>query len=177
MIIFIEITTFLFGVLICPILAFLTLYKVLKSERYKLGKISLIIICTIFSCFYWYEVQPNEQIIDDNIPIVQAKNLSDKEIVDILIHKKLECYKNRRLFNKDKILDYEINRISDPIKNIEPTTNRNVYYSISYSLKVINSYWNTRNGFAKGLWIKNKSDYYELKKKDDAYTLEYVGGL
>ena len=24
---------------------------------------------------------------------------------------------------------------------------------------------------------KIKSDYYELKKKDDAYTLEYVGGL
>lgn len=51
MIIFIEITTFLFGVLICPILAFLTLYKVLKSERYKLRKISLIIICTIFPAF------------------------------------------------------------------------------------------------------------------------------
>ena len=31
MIIFIEITTFLFGVLICPILAFLTLYKTYKQ--------------------------------------------------------------------------------------------------------------------------------------------------
>jgi len=177
MIAFIEITTFLFGVLICPILALVTLYKIIKSKRYKSNKFFLIIICIICSCFYWYETQSSEQIIDDKLSVIQASHLSDKEIVDILIHKKLESYKNKRLFNKDKILDYEIHHISEPVKTIEPTTSQNIYFNISYSLKVINSYWEAGNGFTKGLWIKDKSDYYELKKNNDEYTLEYVGGL
>ena len=86
-----------------------------------------------------------------------------------------DYYKSERLFTKNQIFDYKINRINGPINDTSKTDNH--YYDVSYSVKTIAPAWIAGNGKNEGLWVNSKSEFYNLIKNNDQYILNRVGGL
>ena len=119
--------------------------------------------------FYSYDSILVEPIQCNRITVSDAKGLSEKEIVNkILIHE-FDHYKSERLFTKNKIFDYTINRIDGPIKIKDKDGMDKNYYDISYSVKTIDPAWIAGNGKNEGLWVNNKSGFFVLIKNDNQY--------
>lgn len=132
-----------------------------------------MLIGIIYLSFYSYESIPDENIQYNHIAISDVDELSEKDIINQMLTKEFDYYKSKRLFNKNKLLDYKINRINGPIKN--PSDIGHNYYSVSYSVKTINPEWIAGNGETKGIWVNNKSNIYVLLKNDSQYFLKNVG--
>lgn len=135
----------------------------------------ILLIGIAYITFYSYESLPNEQIQCDCIAISDVKGFSEKEIVNTILTKKFDHYKYKKLFTKNKVFDYKINRINGPIKNSGELDKS--YYDVSYSVKTIDPTWIAGNGNSEGLWINNKSEFYILIKDNNRYVLKYIGGL
>ena len=66
--------------------------------------------------FYSYDSILIEPIQCNRIAVSDAEGLSEKEIVNKILIREFDHYKSERLFTKNKIFDYTINRIDGPIK-------------------------------------------------------------
>lgn len=155
----------------------IVLYKSIRTKKTKIKNIAIILIGVVYLIFYSYDSILVETIQCNRIAVSDAEGLSEKEIVNkILIHE-FDHYKSERLFNKNKILDYTINRIDGPIKIKDNDGMDKNYYDISYSVKTIDPAWIAGNGKNEGLWVNNKSGFFVLIKNNNQYILKYVGGL
>lgn len=150
-----------------------TIYKYIRIKKLETKYLVIMLIGILYSLFYSYESIPDENIQYDHITISAVDKLSEKEIVNKILIRKFDYYKSKRLFNKNKLLDYRINRIDGPIKN--PSDIGHNYYSVSYSVKTINPEWIAGNGEIKGIWVNNKSNIYVLLKNDSRYFLKNIG--
>ena len=106
-----------------------------------------------------------------------AKSLLEKlyDAKNKILIQEFDYYKSERLFTKNQIFDYKINRINGPINDTSKTDNH--YYDVSYSVKTIAPAWIAGNGKNGGLWVNSKSEFYNLIKNNDQYILNRVGGL
>ena len=155
----------------------ISFYKYIRTKKGRRKNIAIILIGVAYLMFYSYDSILVEPIQCNRITVSDAKGLSEKEIVNkILIHE-FDHYKSERLFNKNKIFDYTINRIDGPIKIKDKDGMDKNYYDISYSVKTIDSAWIAGNGKNEGLWVNNKSGFFVLIKNDNQYILKHVGGL
>ena len=154
---------------------FAIFYRYVKTKNIGLKGIAIILFGIVYLTFYFYQSMPEENIQQNSIAVSKVEGLSETDIINKILTQELEYYKSKRIFNKNKIFDYRINRINGPIKNTgDPHKN---YYDISYSVKTIDPTWFAGNGTSKGLWINNKSGFYILLKDGDRYILKYIGGL
>ncbi|WP_443674856.1 hypothetical protein, partial [Megasphaera sp.] len=112
--------------------------------------------------FYSYDSILVEPIQCNRIAVSDAEGLSEKEIVNKILIREFDHYKSERLFTKNKIFDYTINRIDGPIKIRDSDGMDKNYYDISYSVKTIDSAWIAGNGKNEGLWVNNKSGFFIL---------------
>lgn len=145
-------------------------------------KISWILLLILgssiaYSTFYYVESKPKNITYDNSVKIYEVSTLNDNQIVEVILKKQLDNYKNENLFTKNKLLDYKIERINGPIKIQSDNQVYDDYFDISYSVKTINSNWVAGNGDHNGLWIYNKNAYYRLLKEDDKYILKHIGRL
>lgn len=170
---FIEVTLFIACMIIFPVLAVVFMYRSVKLRACRTINLVLSAICICFSVFYCYESQESHGQFENRISMTEAKDLSDQDIVKKLLHQKFTFSEKQRLFSKNRILDYRINAIR-PAANY---SENDKYFSVSYSVKTLNSYWNHGNGHEEGLWIVDKSEYYQLITHDDAFELKFIGGL
>ena len=91
----------------------IVLYKCIRTKKTKIKNIAIILIGVVYLIFYSYDSILVETIQCNRIAVSDAEGLSEKEIVNnILIHE-FDHYKSERLFTKNKIFDYTINRIDD----------------------------------------------------------------
>lgn len=169
MITYINYGIFIWFYILVPILFFFSIYKLIFKNKYKKTVIFVLFICIASLLWLGYELYPNTQKINTTINVTSVEALSKQDIVEHLLVAQFNDYKKQKLLDKDSLIDYKINHIKGP-------QNGN-YYSISYSIKTISPYWLAGNGTEKGLWIYNKSDYYQLLEHDGIYELKFVGGL
>ena len=158
-----------------PFIIIITIYKCTKNKKNKRKDIAIILIGIIYLLFYSYESMPSEKVQYNHIAISEVDGLSEREIVNEMLIQEFDNYKSKRIFTKYQIFDYKINRINGPID-----TNSKIdkhYYDVSYSVKTISPAWIAGNGKSKGLWVNNKSEFYNLIKNGDQYILIRVGGL
>ena len=139
--------------------------------------IAIILIGVVYLMFYSYDSILVEPIQCNRIAVSDAEGLSEKEIVNKILIREFDHYKSERLFTKNKIFDYTINRIDGPIKIKDKDGMDKNYYDISYSVKTIDPAWIAGNGKNEGLWVNNKSGFFVLIKNDNQYILKHVGGL
>ena len=115
--------------------------------------------------FYSYDSILVEPIQCNRIAVSDAEGLSEKEIVNKILIREFDHYKSERLFTKNKIFDYTINRIDGPIKIRDSDGMDKNYYDISYSVKTIDPAWIAGNGKNEGLWVNNKSGFFYFKSR------------
>ena len=150
-------------------------YQCIRARKIRKKYMVIMLIGIAYISFYSYESIPIETTPCNHIAVSDVEGLSEKEIVHKMLVQEFDHYKSERLFAKNKIFDYKINRIDGPIKGVDATGK--IYYGVSYSVKAINSKWIAGNGEEKGFWVKNKFGYFDFMKEDNQYILKYVGGL
>ncbi|MCH4217658.1 MAG: hypothetical protein LKF74_03775 [Megasphaera sp.] len=148
----------------------ISVYKSIKMKKIETKYMAVMIIGIMYFAFYSYESISVEENQYNQIEVSEAEGKSEKEIINKILIQEFDHYKSKRLFTKNKIFDYKINRIDGPM-------NDKKNYDISYSVKTINTEWIAGNGEIEGLWINNKSGFYNLIRNDNCYTLKYIGGL
>ena len=155
--------------------AAISFYKYIRTKKGRRKNIAIILIGVVYLLFYSYESIPSEKVQYNHIAISDVEGLSEKEIVNKILIQEFDYYKSERLFTKNQIFDYKINRINGPINDTSKTDNH--YYDVSYSVKTIAPAWIAGNGKNEGLWVNSKSEFYNLIKNNDQYILNRVGGL
>lgn len=174
MIIFISDSLFLLYI-VTFLVIIITIYKCIKAKKIETKTIVIVLIGVVYLLFYSYESIPSEKVQYNHIAISDVEGLSEKEIVNKILIQEFDYYKSERLFTKNQIFDYKINRINGPINDTSKTDNH--YYDVSYSVKTIAPAWIAGNGKNEGLWVNSKSEFYNLIKNNDQYILNRVGGL
>lgn len=154
---------------------FAIFYRYVKTKNIGLKSTAMLLLGIAYLTFYSYQSMPGENTQQNSILVSNVEGLSEKDIINKILTQELEYYKSKRIFNKNKIFDYRINRINGPVKNIGEIGEN--YYDISYSVKTIDPTWIAGNGTSDGFWINNKSGFYILIKDGDRYILKYIGGL
>ena len=159
--------------IVTPTIMAIFAYRLIKYKRIEVKWMVVTFVFISYGCFFYVESKPmmREPII--SVAVNESQPMSGKDIVENLMREKFEVYLNEHLFAPNKIFDYKINRIQGPIT----VNGHDDYYSVSYSVKVINQKWIAGNGTLDGLWVNNKSEYYRLMREGDKYRLHFVGGL
>lgn len=157
--------------------AAISFYKYIRTKKGRRKNIAIILIGVVYLMFYSYDSILVEPIQCNRIAVSDAEGLSEKEIVNKILIREFDHYKSERLFTKNKIFDYTINRIDGPIKIRDSDGMDKNYYDISYSVKTIDPVWIAGNGKNEGLWVNNKSGFFILIKNGNQYILKHIGGL
>jgi hypothetical protein len=142
--------------------AAISFYKYIRTKKGRRKNIAIILIGVVYLMFYSYDSILVEPIQCNRIAVSDAEGLSEKEIVNKILIREFDHYKSERLFTKNKIFDYTINRIDGPIKIRDSDGMDKNYYDISYSVKTIDPAWIAGNGKNEGLWVNNKSGFFIL---------------
>ena len=174
MIIFISDSLFLLYVA-ASLMIIITIYKCIKAKKLETRNIVVILIGIVYLLFYSYESLPSERVQYNHMSISEVEGLSEKEKEKKILVQEFNYYKSKGLFTKNQIFDYKINRINGPINDASKIDNH--YYDVSYSVKTIAPAWIAGNGESEGLWVNNKSEFYNLIKDNDQYILNHIGGL
>ncbi len=114
MIIFISDSLFLLYI-VTFLVIIITIYKCIKAKKIETKTIVIILIGVVYLLFYSYESIPSEKVQYNHIAISDVEGLSEKEIVNKILIQEFDYYKSEKLFTKNQIFDYKINRINGPI--------------------------------------------------------------
>ncbi len=162
---YIAIGTIILSIIFIPLLLRYKKYSILK--KYIL--LVLCIFCTYYGFIHYYNNYISNDSFPDRLPIENAQNLSDTEIVHRIFEQEMEYAKSKPFFIPGNISEYK------DIK-VHTVPQKTDIFSVVYSVRTTDDVWHAGNGTIQNdFWIINKFAYMRLVKEGNYYRLISIG--